>query len=201
MGKISNRFQQGVALPVMLIILVVMLISSVYLLKSSNSSTMSASNMAYDAALSKAADLGLHKGFQYLQTQSAASKSFLNADHLNDGYESTYNPAQKVDTAAFWTNAVTVDNTANGSATADRVQYVIHRACTAKGAYDDVANACVQTSANPVPGASPPGVGDSLDATSPVYTSAPQVHYIITARIFGPRGGNVVNQMVVLIDA
>jgi Tfp pilus assembly protein PilX len=200
MGKINHRFQQGVALPVMLIILVVMLISSVYLLKSSNSSTMSASNMAYDAALSKAADLGLHMGFQYLQTQSAKSKAFLNDDHLDDGYVSTYNPAQDVDSAAFWANKKTVSNDANGSATADTIEYVIHRACTATGKYDE-ANACVQTSANPVPGASPPGVGDSLDATSPVYNSAPQIHYIITARIFGPRGGNVVNQMVVLIDA
>jgi len=200
MGKINYRLQQGVALPVMLIILVVMLISSVYLLKSSNSSTMSASNLAYDAALSKAADLGLHMGFQYLQSQAAKSKAFLNDDHLTDGYVSSYNPAQDVDSAAFWTNKVTVSNTANGSSTADTIEYVIHRACTATGKYD-VDNACVQTSANPVPGASPPGVGDSLDATSPVYNSAPQIHYIITARIFGPRGGNVVNQMVVLIDA
>lgn len=200
MGKITTRFQQGVALPVMLIILVVMLISSVYLLKSSNSSTMSASNMAYDAALSKAADLGLHMGFQYLQTRAGKSKTLLNADDDAGGYSATYNPDQSVDSDAFWTNAKKVDNAANGTATADSIEYVIHRACTANGPYD-VANACVQTSANPIPGGSPPGVGDSLDASSPVYTSAPQIHYIITARIFGPRGGNVVNQMVVLIDA
>lgn len=200
MAKINTRSQQGIALPVMLIILVVMLISSIYLLKSSNSSTLSASNMAYDAALSKAADLGLQVGYTYLQGQAAKGKALLNADDLGSGYESTYNPQQQAGTDAFWTNAKTVSNTANGTATADTIQYVIHRACTAKGPYDS-ANACVLTSANPIPGGSPPDVGDSLDAGAPVYNSAPQIHYIITARIFGPRGGNVVNQMVVLIDA
>jgi Tfp pilus assembly protein PilX len=200
MGKINILRQRGVALPVMLIILVVMLISSVYLLKSSNSSTMTASNMAYDAALSKAADLGLQMGFKYLVAQAAKDKSLLNASDTANGYISTYNPGQSVDASGFWTNSKTVDSTANGSSTADTVEYVIHRACTATGRYD-VANACVQTSANPTPGGSPPAPGDSLDAGSPVYNSAPQIHYIITARIFGPRGGNVVSQMVVLIDA
>jgi len=200
MGKIINRRQQGVALPVMLIILVIMLISSVYLLKSSNSSTMSASNLAYDAALSKAADLGLHKGFEYLQSQAGKNKALLDASDSANGYDATYNPQQSVGTDAFWLNAKTVENTANGSATADTIQYVIHRACTTTGRYD-VGNACVQTSANPVPGASKPEAGDSLDVGGAIYNSAPQIHYIITARIFGPRGGNVVNQLVVLIDA
>jgi Tfp pilus assembly protein PilX len=200
MGKITSRREQGVALPVMLIIMVIMLISSVYLLKSSNSSTMSASNMAYDAALSKAADLGLHRGFEYLQSQAGKNKALLNTDDSANGYVSFYSPLQPVDSAAFWTNKKTVSNTANGSTTADTVEYVIHRACTTTGPYD-VGNACVQTSANPIPGAGKPEAGDSLDTTSPVYTSAPQIHYIITARISGPRGGNVVNQMVVLIDA
>jgi Tfp pilus assembly protein PilX len=200
MGKITLSRQQGVALPVMLIIMVIMLISSVYLLKSSNSSTMAASNMAYDAALSKAADLGLHMGFEYLQKQAGKDKALLNVNDTANGYTAVYNPLQSVDNAAFWANARTVANTANGSATADTIEYVIHRACTAIGAYD-TNNACVQTSANPVPGAAKPEVGDSLDVGSAVYNSAPQIHYIITARIFGPRGGHVVNQMVVLIDA
>lgn len=200
MGKISTRGEQGVALPVMLIILVVMLISSIYLLKSSNSSTMSASNMAYDAALSKAADLGLHKGFQYLQARAAVGKTLLEQDQPGAGYHATYDPTQQVSDDGFWDDSVTVTSAANGSATPDTVEYVIHRACRAAGRYD-VSNACVQTTANPLPGGSPVAVGDSLDSSTPNYNSAPQIHYIITARISGPRGGNVVNELIVLIDA
>jgi Tfp pilus assembly protein PilX len=200
MANVNKLRQQGIALPVMLIILVVMLISSIYLLKSSNSSTMTAANMAYDAALSKAADLGLHKGFQYLQNRSLTAKSALEQDDLANGYVATYNTAQSVNADAFWVNAKTIENTANGSATADTIQYVVHRACSVTGRFD-TNNACIQTSANVLAGGTAVAAGNSLDMKSDVLTSAPQIHYIITARIFGPRGGNVVNQMVVLIDA
>ena len=51
----NRRPARGVALPVMMIMLTVMLISSIYLLKSSLSSTLLTSRLAYDAQLAKAA--------------------------------------------------------------------------------------------------------------------------------------------------
>ena len=201
MVTILKPRQQGVALPVMLIILVVMLVSSVYLLKSSNSSTLSASNMAYDSALSKAADLGLHKGFEYLKAKAIANKTQLYVDDLPSGYIATYDPTQSVTSDAFWQNAATVKNLAaqNGTGADDVIQYVVHRACANQKAYND-GNACVMTSSNVVAPPARIGFGDSTVITSVTYALPPQVHYIITARIYGPRGGNVVNQMVVLID-
>lgn len=193
--------QQGVALPVMLIILVVMLISSIYLLKSSNSSTLSASNMAYDSALSKAADLGLHTGFAFLQSTAVTNKTLLDTSDATKGYDATLNNAQAVSSTAFWANAVTINNPAamNGTATADSVQYVVHRACQNAGKAAVATNACVMTSGNALASASTVKAGSSLGVGGAVYAEPPQVHYIITSRIFGPRGGNVVNQMVVLI--
>jgi len=200
MGQIILRRQQGIALPVILIILVVMLISSVYLLKSSNSSTLTASNMAYDANLSMAADLGLHAGFKYLQARAPKTlKAQLQQNDAAAGYFASYDTAQPVSADAFWTGAATVQ--AGAGDFTYTVQYVIHRACSVTGAYNAVNNACIQTSANRLAGGSETAVGESQDMFTPVYDSAPQLHYIITARIFGPRGGNVVNQMVVLIDA
>jgi len=202
MVTIVKRHQQGVALPVMLIILVVMLISSIYLLKSSNSSTLSASNMAYDSALSKAADLGLHTGFTYLQQKALSNKKLLEVSDLPNGYDATYNNAQPVTSDAFWANAKTVKNPAalNGTATDDTVQYIIHRACQNPGNAAAATNACVLTSGNLLAGSGGTAPGASQGAGSPNYVNSPQIHYIITARIFGPRGGNVVNQMVVLVD-
>lgn len=198
MVKISVRRQQGVALPVILIILVVMLVSTVYLLKSSNSSTLSASNMAYDTNLSMAADLGLHTAFTYLQARAKTNKELLLQDDAAGGYFATYNPNQEVSEAGFWTNAKSVQ--AGSGNFVYTVQYVVHRACTVTGGYDLASNACILTSANPSATDGKVEAGDSLDAGGVLYLSGPQVHYIITARIFGPRGGNVVNQMVVLID-
>jgi Tfp pilus assembly protein PilX len=196
-----KRRQGGVALPVMLIILVVMLISSIYLLKSSNSSTLSASNMAYDSALSKAADLGLHKGFEYLKAKAAANKTLLYVNDLPNGYVATYDPTQSVMSDAFWANAATVKNLAaqNGTGADDVIQYVVHRACANQKAYND-GNSCMMTSSNTAAAPAKIGFGDSTTINSVTYAQPPQVHYIITARIYGPRGGNVVNQMVVLID-
>lgn len=197
MGPIRKTGQRGIALPVMLIILVVMLISSVYLLKSSNSSTLTAANMAYDAALSKAADLGLHKGFQYLNQRP---KDALAQDDTANGYLASYDTTMPATDEAFWKSAVTVTNTANGSATADTIQYVVHRACSTAGPVG-TKNACIQTSSNIVAGGTTTSPGESADMTGDVLIKPPQIHYIITARIFGPRGGNVINEMVVLIDA
>lgn len=199
---VKQQLQQGIALPVMLIILVIMLVSSIYLLKSSNSSTLSASNMAYDSALSKAADLGLHTGFEYVRAKAVANKKLLEADDLPSGYESTYDSTQSVTSSAFWTNSVKIKNPAamNGTAADDTVEYVVHRACQKPGNAADAANACVLTSGNLLAQASGVPAGSSLNAGGAIYAQPPQVHYIITARIFGPRGGNVVNQMVVLAD-
>jgi Tfp pilus assembly protein PilX len=197
-----NHRQQGVALPVMLIILVVMLVSSIYLLKSSNSSTLAASNLAYDSALSKAADLGLHKGFQYIQAQALANKKALEKDDVDNGYLATYDTSKSVTSTEFWANSKTVTNPAamNGTETGDTVEYVIHRACLNPG-NATVGNACVLTSGNPQANINGVAAGGSLSAGSVVYVNPPQIHYIVTARIYGPRGGNVVNQMIVLIDA
>lgn len=202
MANLIARRQRGVALPVVLIILVVMLISSIYLLKSSNSSTLTASNMAYDANLSMAADLGLHAGYKYLQAR--ANKTMKAQLQENDqtagsGYLASYDTTEAVSADSFWTNAGTVQ--AGAGNFVYTVQYVIHRACSITGAYNLATNTCIQTTANRLAGGTELPPGESQDKDSPVYDSAPQLHYIITARIFGPRGGNVVNQMVVLIDA
>jgi hypothetical protein len=184
--------QAGVALPVMLIMLTVMLISSIYLLKSSTSTTLTTANLAYDSALSKAADLGVHTAFAWL---AAADKSTLVVDQAAGGYLATLNPLQTVNTPAFWNGSVKLLDTAG-----NQVEYVIHRMCTFTGLYNSTnpQNSCVLTSAKAnVKSATP--VGRSLSSDAPEYQDQPQLHYVVTTRIYGPRGGNVVNQSVVMM--
>jgi Tfp pilus assembly protein PilX len=190
------RRQRGIALPVMMIILLVMLISSVYLFKASNSTTMTTANLAYDASLSKAADLGLHAGFQWLSNTATGNKVLLNADNPANGYVANLNTNLTPSAGDFWNGSQFIDDTAN-----NRIEYVVHRMCAVAGAYDAGINQCVQTSANTSTLGTSVGVGDSLASDSPSFAGTPQLHYVITARITGPRGGNVVNQLVVLIGA
>lgn len=188
--------QAGVALPVMLIMLLTMAITSIYLIKSVNSSTISANNAAYDSALVRAADLGLHNGFTWLSAKALAKKSDLNYKVAASGYVPTFDNELKPSDPKFWDGSISVVDSAS-----NKIEYVIHRLCAVEGAYDQIApkaNSCVLTAEADT---SPPvlAVGASLIQGSPPFAGAPQVHYLITARLSGLRGGNVVNQMVVLI--
>ncbi|WBS00777.1 hypothetical protein OU994_21000 [Pseudoduganella sp. SL102] len=187
--------QRGVALPVMLIMLVVMMVSSIYLLRSTNSTALTTSNLAHEDALSKAADLGIHAAYDWL---SSVPKNTLYNDVPAAGYVATINPGagQGVSNPAFWQGSTTVWD-ANRR---DQVEYVIHRMCQFAGAYNAVnpANNCTLTAARQNVQART-RVGDSLASDAPAYQGKPQLHYVITARIAGPRGGNVMNQAVVMM--
>ncbi|MDR7048505.1 hypothetical protein J2X54_000953 [Duganella sp. 3397] len=184
-----QRHQQGIALPIMLIMLTVMMVSGIYLIKSSTSSALTTANLAYDSALAKAADAGLHAGFAYLRT--VVNKADLENNQAAQGYVATLNSTWTVSTPAFWTGSVIMDPNAAG----DRVEYVIHRQCDFTGPYNG--NTCIKTSARPN-APTPVAFGSSLGLGSARYTTQPQLHYVVTARINGPRGGNVVTQAVVL---
>jgi hypothetical protein len=188
----SARRQAGLALPIMLIMLAVMLVSSIYLLKASTSTTLTTSNLAYDSALSKEADLGVHKAFEWLS--GLVDKSVLYNNIAGSGYVATLDPTWTVSTAAFWTGSVTLPPDNSGNV----IEYVIHRMCSFPGAYGNAGQFCMQSVAKQNV-AAPVQLGSSLASNAPAYAGQPQLHYVITARIFGPRGGNVVTQSVVMM--
>jgi hypothetical protein len=192
----TARRARGIALPVMLILLAVMLVSSLYLLRASTSTTLTTSNLAYDAALSKAADYGVLAGSEWLAQTARTNKDALNTTSASHGYVATYTPGQGVNDSAFWVGAVTVRDSQDNA-----VQYVIHRMCSLAAPWDSATNRCTQTSANTSTMNNSVALGDSLASDAQAIADAPQLHYIVTARIFGPRGGNVVNQAVIMIGA
>lgn len=192
----SPRRQGGIALPVILIMLTVMLVGSIYLLRSSTSSTLTVTNLAYDAALSREVDLGIHKAFEWLALPT--TKPLLTANNAAQGYVATLNPGWTVSSPQFWVGSVTMDADANQN----RIEYVIHRMCTFAGAYNatlPAANSCMLSAAKRGSVAAAVALGDSLSQNAPSYEDQPQLHYVVTARIFGPRGGNVVTQAVVMM--
>lgn len=191
-----HRRQGGVALPVMLIMMLIMLITGVYLLRSSNSATLAASNLAYDATLSRAVDLGLHRGFQWLSATAKADKSLLDSDAADDGYRASLDPTTSARDAEYWQGSVEFQDDEG-----NRIRYVIHRLCLSPERWDDEDNQCVQTAGNSAQLGNSAAIGDSLAADAPAMATSPQLHYVITARLDGVRGGNVINQMVVLVGA
>ncbi|WP_338763513.1 hypothetical protein [Massilia sp. METH4] len=191
-----KALQRGLALPVMLIMLVVMMVSSIYLLRSTNSTALTTSNLAHEDALSKAADLGIHAAHEWLG--SLPDKNVLYNDIPAAGYVATINPGagQGVSNPEFWRGARKVWD-ANRR---NEVEYVIHRMCQFPGAYNAAspANNCTLTAARQNVQAKT-RAGDSLSSDAPAYQGKPQLHYLITARIAGARGANVMNQAVVMM--
>jgi Tfp pilus assembly protein PilX len=192
--------QRGVALPVMLIILAVLLVGSIYLLRSTHSTTLTTGNLAYDATLSKQADLGLHTGFEWLRSTSAANKAVLNQSSAAAGYvahlDTTQTPRDAQE-SGFWAGSKTIAGPVAGT----EIEYVIHRLCAMDGGYDEKNNRCVQTSEESNAGAGQVAFGQSSAVDTPDYAGTPMLHYVITARISGSRGASVTNQMIVLIGA
>ena len=196
MSKLPVSRQGGIALPVMMILLVVMLIGSLYLMRSSTMTALTAANLAYDSALSRAADRGLLVATDWLSAQAKLDRTELNKDHLDSAYNATLVPTQSVNDPAFWTGSKKVVDAANNT-----VEYVIHRMCSVAAAYDDPANRCTATSANTSTLNNTVAIGDSIASDAQALAGVPQLHYVVTARILGPRGGNVINQAVVMIGA
>ena len=194
--RIRRAREQGIALPVMLVILAVMLVGSVYLLKSSHSTALATGNLAYDATLNRAADLGLHQGFQWLSTTAATNKAALALDDTGNGYHASLSTKLTPHDDDFWDGAKTVTD-ADGNS----IQYVVHRLCLYDGRFDDKNNRCVQTSSVRGSLGNAVALGESLASDAPSFDGAPQLHYVIASRINGPRGSNVINQMIVLIGA
>ncbi|QNA89384.1 hypothetical protein G4G28_14525 [Massilia sp. Dwa41.01b] len=191
----SIKAQRGLAMPVTLIILAVMLMSSIYLLKSTNSTTMTAANLAYDSAQARAVDFGLMEGYRWLNVTVKTSAGTLNETGPSTGYVATLHPRLSTRSEQFWAGSRSV--TFEGQP----VEYVIHRLCSVQGssgmAADGTSNGCVMTADNLA--RRKIGPGESLAIDAPRYRRPPKVHFVVTARIAGKRGGNVVNQMVVLV--
>ncbi len=197
--------QRGVALPVALIMFAMMLITSIYLMRSSTSASLMAGNLAYERTISRTADYGLSIAFDWLNTTAGASatKGLLNSNQAANGYVSSQNPTLNYRDSAYWNGSVTI---ADPDGTP--VEYVIHRLCLyGNQPYNGgpptfpFANVCVQST--PSSGTTSTGakVGESLGSDSSAYGFLPSVHYVITARVPGLKGAGVVNQFVVMIGA
>lgn len=184
---------RGMALPVVLIVLAVMLLGSIYLMKAVRSTALTTANLAYDTTLSRAADLGLHTGFAWLSQTAAGDKKKLEQDDPDHGYVARWDGTQpRID--SFWTGKQTMPGD-DGTT----IEYVIHRMCANAGPYDD--GRCVTTSANTATLGNAVALGASLASDAPSYAGIPRLHYVIAARITGGRGASVINQMIVMIGA
>lgn len=185
----------GAVLFIALIVLVAMTLAGIAIMRSVDTTTLIAGNLAFKQGTIQSSDNGIEVAFQWLM----ANRPALANNDLANGYYSA-KPAASLDwnNPATWASAVTVGTDAAGNT----ISYLIHRMCTCQNSPYNVNCATVQLCALDAPAAGvppPPAKGDSFAVGAPGFLSDPRPYYRITVRSQGPRNtASFVQSMVAI---
>ncbi|MDE2310579.1 MAG: hypothetical protein KGL01_07105 [Betaproteobacteria bacterium] len=187
--------QRGVVLFFALIALVVMSLAAVALIRSVDTSTMIAGNLAFKQAATNSGDAGIEAAIAWLaatETANAAKNVLTDATHTfnitnlaaTPGYHSSADPALNLTADATWngTNNVVVGTDGSGNT----ISYIIQRMCRNANQPVQTANCLFSSAVQNKNGQNIPLPQDiCVGAGCPVAGQTPQIR--ITARTTGPR--------------
>ena len=195
-----GAWQQGVVLPITLIVLVAMTLAGIALLRSVDTSSVIAGNLAFKQSATASADRGVEAAVTWL----TANYTRLDSDRRSDGYYATRqdaadltgNSTARTDDNMEWDNAAKAKTLAADSA-GNVVSYVIHRMCDNAGAF----NAGTCSTEQEDRGGSSKGILCQMMTyqTCNWQRIASHAYYRITVRVTGPRNTTSYVQAVVLI--
>jgi type IV pilus assembly protein PilX len=176
---------RGAVLFIALIVLVAMTLAGIAIMRSVDTATLIAGNLAFKQGAVQSSDNGVEQAYQWLLANRAA----LWSNNLGQGYNSGY--ATPVWTnAATWTNSVILGADPAGNT----ISYQIHRMCNcADTTYNGssagcpLGNQCALDNPTGTGAPPPPAAGDSFTVGAPGYLQDPRVYYRITVRTQGPR--------------
>jgi Tfp pilus assembly protein PilX len=188
-GRARRASQQGMVLVMALIVLVLVTLAGLSMMRSVDTTTLVAGNLAFQQAATRASDLGIERAIGVLQTLAAGGQ--LNTSDATNSYFATMRTTDSPDPAVsgrrdwpkMWSNWLETnalappfsDNFGNS------VQFAIHRLC-ANSAPPNAGGNCV-TAPGQITSA-----GSSEDSNElQVQGSQTRVYYRITVRVIGPR--------------
>lgn len=192
----ASKRQRGTVLFIALIVLVAMTLAGIAIMRSVDTATLIAGNLAFKQATIQSSDNGVEQAYQWL----LANRTTLSSTNLAAGYYSS-RPGNEPDwnDPLTWASAVTVGTDAAGNTTS----FLIHRLCNCPDTLYNgtcatgLAQQCALTSASNV--APPPGQGDSFAVGAAGYLEDPKVYYRVTVRTQGPRNTTSYVQSMVAI--
>jgi len=192
------RSQRGTMLIIALIVLVAMSLAGIATMRSVDTATVMAGNIAFRQSALNAADQGIQAGYAVLKTPSPSSDLTKDGSLWlvpTAGYFSNapINDPNWSDAAA-WVNAVKLNGGA-ADAAGNVVSFLVQRLCT-------VSNCAVGATCGGQPnlcGSTPgsatlSGEGNDNFRVQQGFVTLPQVHYRITARAVGPRNSIAIVQ-------
>jgi len=194
-----RRNQRGTMLIIALIVLVAMTLAGIATMRSVDTATVMAGNIAFRQSALNAADQGLQAGFALLSTPSPA------ADLTKDGSgwlapaTGYFSSASLVEPnwsdPAAWSNAAQINGGAPDAA-GNVVSFIVHRLCpvancAVSGSCGGQVNLCGST---PSTAALSREGEDNFRIAPGGFVTSPHVHYRITARAVGPRNSVAIVQ-------
>lgn len=191
------RRQQGVVLLISLIVLVAMTMAGVALMRSVDTATVVAGNVAFKESAIQVADRGTQEAVKWLVANSAGA-TLVNTNE-SAGYYSNRNDPPDWFLEDAWTSAVSVNGGAPDAA-GNRVRYVIHRMCTQPDTAYNASNAGVDNSCGLYFVSTSASSGGSMSVGAPQFVGKPQIYYRVTTRVDGPRNTVSIIQTSVLVQ-
>ncbi|MDE2607447.1 MAG: hypothetical protein KGL68_16150 [Burkholderiales bacterium] len=184
LARLRRTGQQGMVLLVALVVLVAIMIAGIAMMRSVDTATLVAGNLAFEQAATNAADKGIEQAIAMLQAKSASGT--LDSNDPTSGYFASLratndNPAAGQTWQAFWdANLASSAYDAGTDQFGNHIYYVVHRQCAnalPPGAGGQCVASPAVTTAN----------GNSQEAGEIELQAASQIYYRITVRVAGPR--------------
>ena len=176
------RMQRGVVMVIVLIALMILMIGGIALIRSADTSLLTAGNLAFKRDLVNQGERGIAKVIAGLKTGNLATETARQSNSLADNYSATVLasdthgvPLVLVDNSAFTTAGMTGADLSDSTAGVT-IRYVIDRQCTATGVYD--ASTCMTTATASDKGGTS-WVKRAGSESRPIYR--------ISVRVIGPR--------------
>jgi len=185
--------QRGVVLFVALIALVVMSLAAVALIRSVDTNTMIAGNLAYKHSALISSDRGAESAINWIEAKALANPTDLNSHSAIDGYYATYLTLDLDDPAVLkddstWDASKSADASGTGissgteAASGNNIRYIIQRMCRDTTAPEIEKCLFGDTEI----GTGSRGVKDSTEAGAKVDAQQSPM-YRITTRVAGPK--------------
>jgi type IV pilus assembly protein PilX len=194
----AKKAQQGIALIVVMIILMIMLIGAMGILRNTNVGLGIAGNLGFKQNATSVSDQGVEAARAWLIAQDPLTLYLTPVASDSVAYFATMTPGFNPDTYVWTTKGNSVISTANDG-TGNQVRYVIHRMCLREGSPSfralpgppaSAAQECVHPTVNQSGSRQLGGAGVGIKApVTPLYR--------VTVRTDGPR--NTMSQIQVMI--
>ncbi|MEW6562753.1 MAG: hypothetical protein AB1400_05905 [Pseudomonadota bacterium] len=178
--------QRGIILFVALIALIAMTLAAIALIRSVDTSTIIAGNLAFKQSGTASADVALNNASDWLNATSLSNPTALETNSAANGYYATSN-GLNLASDATWASGTSALATGvgitNGTDTSgNAIRYVIQRMCQSTGAA--TTTGCLFGAATANSGSQ--AVKDATEAGGGATASASPI-YRVTVRVTGPR--------------